>query len=148
MSYWGTQRPVLSYGTSYATSWNLETDDVNVYYVYRHAKERNVKASALTQDVSYTEIYSDLKYTSGEVILRFNNLTVAQVDKLLAVVQYPTIKVKYHNDSPNNWSEVYVIKKFVMPAEEEVGVGYPEKDSCYIELVKLVPAEISDDDVT
>lgn len=148
MSYWGSQRPILKYGAAYGTTWNLETDDVNVYYLYKHIKDRNINRSALTNDAKYSELYSDVKYTSGEVILKFFDLTDAQVEKLLVIVQNATLHVQYHNDSPNGWYDVYIIKKFIMPAEEECGVPYPQNVSCYIELEKMTPDEIKNDTST
>lgn len=148
MSYWGTQRPILSYGTSYGTTWNLESDNVNVFYRFKHVKERNVNVSVLTNDANYSEIYSATKNTGGDAILQFLDLTDAQVEKLLSIILNSTIKIQYHADSPNNWSDIYIIKRFVMPAEEETGIPYPQHDTCHIELIKMTPAEIKNDTVT
>lgn len=146
--YWGVQRPILKYGTSYSTTWNCQTDNVNMNYSYQHTKIRGINHSEITRKNTYVELYEGTEDTDGQVEFWFNDLTDDQVEKLLAIYKYPTIKIQYHADSPNSWDNIFIIKEFRMPAEKETGGLYPDQASAYMLLIKETPDEINNDTTT
>ena len=70
MSYWGTTKPIIFYGTSYATSWDLESDSVNCVYIPRWEKERIIQESDLDGYIDVIDKSSD--ETKGRMYLEIS----------------------------------------------------------------------------
>lgn len=137
MSYLGAQRPILAYGTGYGTGWNLESDDVNVYYNYSFLPERDFYES-VTGAIYPVERSAAEGYVRfyGELI--FLNPTETQMGKLQDILSSPYLKITLHSDYKNDKSVIEcIIEEQKYPAEDESGTKYPQTDPVFIKLKSI-----------
>jgi len=131
MSYWGTTKPIIKYGSSYGSTWNLETDDVNCYYDPKWVKDRIFQKSDVNGHIEVVDRSDD--DTKGRMYLDidFHDLTTAQVETFKSMVSDETLKIQLHSNSPNAWEEIFVVKKYELFSS---GENYPLKDTGLLEL--------------
>lgn len=148
MSYLGSQRPIIKYGTSYGTTWNLQTDDVSVNYAPRFEIERDfyeaisgkIYVVSRDDDISKLRFYCDLI---------FFNLTDAQVEKFIAIQAGLTVKITIHADAPNTGQEIEcIITSATDPVEDETGTQEAINYTATLSLKSIDRIDHPDDTVT
>lgn len=149
--YYGTQRPIIKYGTSYGSTWNLETDDVNVSYYPQWAKARILNESPITGYIqSVDKATSSDDYGRLSLKMIFHNLTTAQFETLRELRDEKTLKITLHADNASYddpMEFVFVVTKFLVFASGESGTPYPLYDSAVIECRTQEYVNLYDDDI-
>ncbi len=148
MAYWGTQAPVIFYGTSYGSSWDLSQEDCN--FEYSWVKDRIFHTSSITGKISIHEKAACEDYGRMQAELVVYNLDRDAMGIFKALRAQETIKLRIHGDASgtNAWEVIFVIEKYQPFASGESGLPYPQYDSVYLKLISQEYIDLKNISVT
>jgi hypothetical protein len=133
MAYWGKNPPIIRYGTSYQTAWDLT--GVDCTYKYSWVKDRELYQSVLTGTIVPYDKASTVGLGRMTAEITLFNLDVTQMEHLRNLRAFSTVRLTIHADATNSWNVDFVVQQYQPFASGESGLPYPEFDSGYLKLV-------------
>ena len=135
MAYWGSQAPVIYYGTSYGSSWDLANEDCN--YEYSWLKDRLFRTSVITGKISVYDKASSADNGRMQAEIVIYNLDRDSMNNFKSLRDQETIKLRIHGDETGShaWDVIFIIEKYQSFASGESGLPYPQYDSVYLKLI-------------
>ena len=132
-SDFGTNRPIILYGSAFGSTWNLETDNVNVDSLYNQE---------LAKDFLYAKSGKIWVHNKGTAAgkrryyhkLTFFDLTDAQANKLISATGYNEVQIRPHANSTSGEYVTCTIKRSIDPARAETNADNNEIYAWILEL--------------